>query len=247
MSVDMNMCYAVVGATILLSIQTTILCFTTLKSKTSKIFISCILSIFCCLAQSLLAIDYLNGNRTEWWYALLISVLFLTYTTLVGLVYVWRVNSLGGFSKLDKYLKYVPIIIFISVLPTNILFIATPSSYILYVVRAFSHFMILACEIFLFSALYYKIEDIMEYRKELRSKLLIQTSISLIFMCLLDVLVIYLHLSGTYLNFVVRPVSHLLRIYILCYFYKQLIEDLNRSYQALQSLQSYHNDSAFVE
>ena len=83
-------------------------------------------------------------------------------------------------------------------------------------------------EIFMYYVLFHKIIDILEYRNAVKKVLMIELTLSLVFLVILDIILIYCKLDQNRFDKYLRSFSYLVRMVLLIQFFSDLLNDLER-------------------
>ncbi len=182
---------------------------------------------------------------TSGWYIMIICSNF---------VYATRIKSLGLFGgRVDRVAAATPWFFLFLLTPILALSLLGPflpingstaavktASFVLAVVLS-------ACiavgEIFLFVVLLKKVREILEFRDDVRKRLVVELSVAVAILVALEVALLVSKFLPNNVDRILRPLVYLLRYFLVIRFYDELLEDINQAY--LTDIEAFEFGQAF--
>ena len=232
------------GATCLF-LQYLLQAYTVFNKKDSKIYRLIIAGLLMCYLQSSLTmivviIDFVYPNMKLSlivWYSIFIP-LTLAWFFMVQInqwMYVYRIKSLGTYSRVDKYMNYVPFFVAFIQLPNFIINLARLN--IEDVDDKKYHYFIISSSIFsicisfveicMFFILLRKLNFILEYKPDVLAKMGHHLKVTCVLVILLEVVMAVVRFEFL-VDFSISPLIYLLKIYIIIQFYNDLLANINK-------------------
>ena len=207
-------------------------------TRKGKIFWTILLGLVLSMIEATLVLFYFYTDINDTTQAVLgcfISVLWFTIIQIATVLSVVRLKSLGNYMYFDKYLDYIPPIVAFLELPKAVSIIlgslellALPHEY-----YGFSTFLFSASAIVVEVGLYYmlhlKLNHIMELQPNKLKRLSFTIKFTTAIVLLLEFGIIvakWIHMNineSINIDFSMRPLAQILRIYIIIQFYSDLL------------------------
>eukprot|EP00835_Amoeboradix_gromovi_P004240 NODE_318_length_11118_cov_0.235049.p4 type:complete len:254 gc:universal NODE_318_length_11118_cov_0.235049:5466-6227(+) len=222
------------GACWTVFIQGIVKCLVVFQNKSAVIFKISVLGLFCAIieATALASSLYLGADIKLVTYV--VVPFWFVMIQAANWVYCLRIRSMGGYySKHDKYIIYIPWIIFVLQVPyvvISILVIHQPAYNQLNTIWGISFSIAISLlEIYLYLVLLAKLRVFLEYRPNLKTALSYELTGGLLLILILELLLIFVIVFLSQLSGMLRPFTYILRLMIVVKFYDELIMDLGSS------------------
>ena len=229
--VTMQISFALLGASWLLFLYGITQAIIVFENKKSNIFIFCVIGLISGIIDVMMVTSMffwggdfklLSVVVTPFWYAMIQCSTW---------AYCARIKTIGGIlCKEKKYINYLPWFVLLLQIPSNALYLITLcTNYcagITLVARAVFSILIAIVELFLYAVLLKNMNEILEYRVKIKKLLQLETTASVVFLILLDIVLIFSMLSHTNLDYILRPFTYILRIVVLIRFFTELLQEL---------------------
>eukprot|EP00835_Amoeboradix_gromovi_P001202 NODE_50_length_27150_cov_0.307308.p7 type:complete len:305 gc:universal NODE_50_length_27150_cov_0.307308:11622-10708(-) len=233
------------GATCLF-LQYMLHAYTVFALKTSKIYLLIVTGLILCYLESCLTIVNIfvvDGNSTRYtshslrdWYLINIpmNIIWFFMVQVVIWLYVLRIQSLGTYGTIDRYLKYSPVVVAIMQLPNLVINLARLNIESIDDVKY--HYFVISSSVFsvcitiveiaMFLILIKKLNFILEYKQAVLLKIGFHLKITCVAVIFLDVVMAIVRFQFP-VDFSISPIIYLLRIYIIIQFYSDLLVSVN--------------------
>eukprot|EP00835_Amoeboradix_gromovi_P004241 NODE_318_length_11118_cov_0.235049.p5 type:complete len:253 gc:universal NODE_318_length_11118_cov_0.235049:6427-7185(+) len=224
--------HMVLGASWLLYIQGMIKCLFIFKNKTSTISLICILGLTCAIIDVTVLVSGIYSDEKYAIDVVIVAPFWFIMIQCASWIYCIRIQSIGGYySKHDRYIGYVPLIILGFQIPavifTVLALFMTQYREMGIVCGIVLSVAITILEIYMFSVLIIKLQIFLEFRENTKSILIYQMTAALALMVVLEILLIISKAVFYKFDVILRPFTYLLRIVIVLQFYDELLSDLD--------------------
>ncbi len=217
------------GGTFCLFLQYLSLAYMSFDLRYSRMFFGIVTALILCVIESTLAIfyTYTKYGQPE---KLIVGIFFgLSWFFMIQVVtwlYVLRIDSLGKYMTFDKCVWYTPYILGVFELMTMVGIIMHAADFdnsvYIYTSVAFT-VMSIVIEVFMTVLLLRKLRFILEYRKELLQRIVNQIYFTCAIIVIIEIIIVVMKLTGSSLDFPLRPFVYLIRTYVVIQFYDELI------------------------
>ena len=228
------------GGIIALFFQYLIQAGTIFDKKYNWMFAGVIASLVLCILEATFGIYYLytasnsGSAESQLVWGTLFAFFWFTMIQAVTWLYVLRIQSLGKYMTFDKCVSYIPF--FLAVFEVfTVVGIVLHASQIdkykdvyLYTSVLFT-IICIVLELLMTGILVRKLKFILEYREDLLQKIWIQIVVASAFVVVLECAIVVVKFTGTNIDFTMRPLAYIVRIYVIIQFYDELITGIQLS------------------
>eukprot|EP00834_Sanchytrium_tribonematis_P004433 NODE_218_length_12464_cov_0.653781.p8 type:complete len:263 gc:universal NODE_218_length_12464_cov_0.653781:9638-8850(-) len=231
--------FAIYGADVLLFLQALCKALIVFPNKGRKFFILIIIGLIAAILHGTMVTITIYLGVPGIFHSIFGSIAWYLMIFCSNYLYAMRIKSLGLNNKYDKLVSWTPWIMLIIMIPNNTIGttslyidgdVGSSLKYVSYIIAITFSVLIAVLEIFLYSILFQKLMEILEYRNDAKKKLIYELSASLILLITIDLLLIISKAAANNIDKSLRPFSYLLRLYMLIRFYDELLEEVNKSY-----------------
>ncbi len=223
-------------------------------SRASLIFKLIVCGLICSIVESTLVVGFLYMDLDSTANSILsvfVALFWFLMIQITTILHVKRISSMGYYMWFDKYMRYLPLVIGCLEVPTVVCIIldgfnVIPMNEDGIAIGYYDIFSILFAgisilvELILYWFLYLKLKFILEYNPNLLSKLIFHINVMLGVIVITEVAIIVAKSCHTVLDLSIRPLTQLLRIYVIIQFYSDLILGIDTDMHASDSKRSFH-------
>ena len=221
------------GASWMLYVQGLIQAYNVFNDKKGRVFILVIVGLTSAIIRycSVMAVLYFEMDQI--YHCTIGALAWILMILSSALVYSLRIKSIGGYTKHARYINWAPWLLLIPMIPANILasygyYHGSEFKEVQMVCALFLGALIAMFEIYLYVVLFLKIWEMLEYRSRVKQRLLIEMSVGLAFLIVLDIVIFFTKLFSWPLDKCLRPFSYIVRLVLVIKFFDILVDEVTK-------------------
>lgn len=228
------------GADWLLFLLAMVQAFRVFPQKRKRFFILVVVGLCAAILFESVSVAVFQFNVNPLWGLLSISGWYVMITC-CNFVYAIRIRSLGVYGGvLDRVASCIPWFFLGLLTPIYVIAMISPAlpinpnsaavKVVATVLQITLSGSIAVGEIFLFVVLLRKVQMILEFRDDVRRRLMRELSVSVAVLVALEIAVLVSKFVGGNYDRLLRPLVYILRFFLVIRFYDDLLEDINRGF-----------------